>query len=235
MDDKVLLDMDIEVPGAKKEEEPRLRMAMKCGSGVTVLFGPSGAGKSTCLLSIAGLVKPARGWVKLGGEYLYDSAGGVDIRTEKRRVALVFQTLALFPHYSAIENVMYGLPRAMRGQERRTQAMGWLERMQVPHVAERRPGTLSGGEAQRVALARALSQEPGILLLDEPFSAVDTPLRRKLGQDVKALVDELGLAAVLVTHDREDARALGTKMVMLERGRVVGEGKPDELLRAADA
>ncbi len=229
MDSKVLLEMEVVVEG-QKGRSPRLSMELRCEAGVTVLFGPSGAGKSTCLLSIAGLIRPSRGFVRVGDRTLFDSRQGIDIPTPQRHTALVFQSLALFPHYSALENVSYGLPRELSAEERKKKARTWLERMQIPQVADRRPSTFSGGEAQRVALARALASSPRILLLDEPFSAMDTPLRHKLGQEVKHLVDELGMVALLVTHDREDARALSANVVMLEGGRVVGKGRPEELL-----
>jgi molybdate transport system ATP-binding protein len=197
------LSVDAVVPG-------RLEAAFVAPPGITVLFGPSGAGKSTCLSVIAGLLEPQRGRITLGTELL--SA----LPAHRRRVALVFQSLALFPHLSALENVAYGA---------RTDPKRWLDRMQVAHVAARRPAQLSGGEAQRVALARALASEPRVLLLDEPFSAVDAPLRRQLGEELKSLIAELQIPALLVTHDREDAAALGQRVVMLEQGRVVSEGK----------
>jgi ABC-type sulfate/molybdate transport systems ATPase subunit len=196
------LRVEARVPG-------RLDLAFTVPPGITVLFGPSGAGKSTCLSVIAGLLEPASGRVTLGSELLSARPA------HERRVALVFQSLALFPHLSALQNVAYGA----RGDPQR-----WLERMHVSHVVDRRPAQLSGGEAQRVALARALASEPRVLLLDEPFSALDSKLRRQLGDELKALVAELQIPTVLVTHDREDAAALGQHVVVLEQGRVVSEG-----------
>jgi molybdate transport system ATP-binding protein len=201
--------------------------------GITVLFGPSGAGKSTTLSVIAGLVAPTAGRVALGERVLFDSHARVDEPPERRRVALVFQSLALFPHLSVEENVAYGLPGGLPRAERRRRALEWLERMRVAHVVGRRPATLSGGEAQRVALARALASEPQVLLLDEPFSAMDSRLRMGLGEELRSLVAELRLPTVLVTHDREDALRLGERAVGLEQGRVVNTGTPAQVVGLA--
>jgi molybdate transport system ATP-binding protein len=202
---------DAVVPG-------RLEAAFTAAPGITVLFGPSGAGKSTCLSVIAGLLEPQRGRITLGNELLSS------LPAHRRRVALVFQSLALFPHLSARANVAYGA---------KSDPSRWLERMRVAHVAERRPAQLSGGEAQRVALARALASEPRVLLLDEPFSALDSALRRQLGEELKALVAELQIPTLLVTHDREDAAALGTQVVALDQGRIRATGAPADVLPKA--
>ena len=206
-------------------ELPRLDVAFDVPPGISVLFGPSGSGKSTCLSVIAGLLCPERGRVVLGDDVLTDSSERLHVPTHRRRVALVFQSLALFPHMSVIDNVAYG---ANDGSS----AVGWLERTRVAHLRDRRPATLSGGEAQRVALARALASEPRVLLLDEPFSALDYDLRRSLGADLVELVAELGIPTLLVTHDREQAALLGERVILLRRGRIAGAGAPAELLPA---
>ena len=208
------LSFEAKVPG-EHAGTLRLDARLEVPAGITVLFGPSGAGKSTCLYVIAGLLKPAFGQVTLGAQVLLDSTRGVFMPPHLRQVALVFQSLALFPHLTAEENVAYGMGNRSAG------AKEWLERMRVRHLAARKPATFSGGEAQRVALARALASAPRVLLLDEPFSALDVPLRRELGQELKAQVAELKIPALLVTHDREDAQALGERMVQLEAGRGV--------------
>ncbi len=196
----------------------RLDVELTVPPGVTVLFGPSGAGKSTCLSVIAGLLEPEPGSkVTLGDVVLSE------LPAHRRRVGLVFQSLALFPHLDALANVAYG---ARSGAE----AAKWLERMRVQHVAGRRPGQLSGGEAQRVALARALASEPRVLLLDEPFSAMDFELRRSLRDDVLSIVSQLQLPTLLVTHDRDDATQLGSRVVKLSAGRVTAVGSPADVL-----
>ncbi|MBL8949788.1 MAG: ATP-binding cassette domain-containing protein [Myxococcaceae bacterium] len=205
------LHVKVRVPG-------RLDVELSVPPGITVLFGPSGAGKSTCLSVIAGLLEPEVGsTVKLGDVELSK------LPAHERRVALMFQSLALFPHLTAHQNVAYGA-RAPG------EATKWLERMRVQHVAARRPGQLSGGEAQRVALARALASEPRVLLLDEPFSAMDFELRRALRDEVRGIVAQLQLPTLLVTHDRDDAAELAARVVRLSEGRVTAVGPPDEVL-----
>lgn len=201
--------------------------------GMNVLFGPSGAGKTTILSSIAGLLRPSVGEITLAGRALFESARALDVPPNERRVALVFQTLALFPHLDALANVAYGVPRSLRGAERLQAARGFLERMRVPHLARRFPSTLSGGEAQRVALARALASEPQALLLDEPFSALDDDLARELGRELAEYVRTLALPVVLVTHDRALARSLGddARVTLLRAGNVEATGSVADLLR----
>jgi molybdate transport system ATP-binding protein len=207
--------------GARAEigEVPdRLRLALTLPAGVSVLFGPSGAGKSTCLLALAGLVRVAAGHVTVQGRPLFDAARGLDVPPHARRVALVFQSLALFPHLDVEANVAFGIEPTTPRAQRRELAQHWLTRMRVAKLSRRRPGTLSGGEAQRVALARALASRPQLLLLDEPFSALDHVLRRDLSAEVSALVSELQIAALLVTHDRDDAATLGERVIRLRDG-----------------
>jgi molybdate transport system ATP-binding protein len=208
----------------------RLEAQLCAPPGITIIFGPSGAGKSTTLAAIAGLVTPARGRIALGDDIWFDGARRLVRPVETRGIAYVFQSLALFPHMSALGNVEYGLPRALPRAERRRRAAEMLTRMKVAHLAERRPATFSGGEAQRVALARAFAPAPRLVLLDEPFSALDRELRRDFIADVRAYVDEARIPLVHVTHHRNEARALGDRVVLLEGGRVKSQGGVDELL-----
>ena len=197
---------------------PRLDVEFEFRAGITAIMGPSGAGKSTLLTSIAGLLRPAEGRIELNGELLFDSATRVHVAPHKRRIGLVFQSLALFPHLNVWRNVAYGLPTSAH-ESPRERAVHWLSRTHVAHLADRRTTTLSGGEAQRVALARALASEPRALLLDEPFSALDTALRLRLGAELRDLIDELAMPTLLVTHDKRDALKLGLRVLMLEDGR----------------
>lgn len=201
-------------------DRPRLAVDLAFPAGITAIMGPSGAGKTTLLTSIAGLVKPAMGRISLDGVAFLDTERGVFVPPHGRRMALVFQSLALFPHLSVWENVAYGLPAGARGQ-RRERALDWLDRARVRPLADRATGLLSGGEAQRVALARALASEPRALLLDEPFSALDGALRRELGAELRALIAELNIPALLVTHHQEDAASLGSQVLLIEQGRLV--------------
>jgi len=212
-----VLDVSVRVGEAAT---PRLDVSFRVGGGVTVLVGPSGAGKSTCLSAVAGLVRPSVGRVVLAGRTLFDDARGVDVPPRARRVALVFQSLALFPHLTAADNVAFGVPRVLPRKARRELSLHWLTRMRVAHVAARKPGTLSGGEAQRVALARALASAPALLLLDEPFSALDPVLRRELSSEVAQVVAELSIPALLVTHDLADAGQVGGRILRFRAGRL---------------
>jgi molybdate transport system ATP-binding protein len=207
-----------------------LEAAFDVPPGTTVLFGPSGSGKSTTLAAIAGIVRPTAGRIALGAEPWFDADTRVDVAVHQRRVAFVFQSLALFPHMSASRNVAYGMDRTLHREARRARADALLGRLRVGHLADRRPPTLSGGEAQRVALARALATRPRVVLLDEPFSALDAALRRDLLADVRALVAELGVPVILVTHHRDDALAFGDRLVVLEAGRVIRTGTVEEAL-----
>jgi molybdate transport system ATP-binding protein len=206
-----------------------LDVAFDAPPGVTVLFGPSGSGKSTTLACIAGLTRPTSGRIALGGETWFDADARIDVPVHRRRVAFVFQSLALFPHMTAAQNVAYGIDRAIEREGRRARAAALLERLRVRHLADRRPATFSGGEAQRVALARALATRPRVVLLDEPFSALDRDLRRDLVADVKQFVRELNVPVLFVTHQRGEARALGERLVLLEHGRVRRVGGIDQL------
>ncbi|HVU02635.1 MAG TPA: ATP-binding cassette domain-containing protein [Polyangiaceae bacterium] len=202
--------------------------------GVTILFGPSGAGKSTTLSAIAGIVRPDAGRVALGDVTLYDSERAIDVPAESRRLSLVFQSLALFPHLTARQNVEYGIDRKVAASERTERASRMLERMKVAHVADRRPSTFSGGEAQRVALARAFAREPRVVLLDEAFSAMDRELRYELGREVRAMVDELRIPTLLVTHHRMEARLVGDRAVLIRDGRIEAEGPVRDVVPAPE-
>jgi molybdate transport system ATP-binding protein len=213
-----LLSVAIEV--ASKDARPRVQARFEV-RGVTALCGPSGAGKSSCLKAIAGLLRPDRGAVRLGSVTLFDHEQKIDVPTHRRRVGVVFQGLALFPHLSALENVLFGAPPGLSRARAREHALSWLARMQVVDLADRPAGRLSGGEGQRVALARALAAEPRALLLDEPFSALDAALRAGLREELRAIVGAMGLPTILVTHDEEDARSLATQVIRLQGGVMV--------------
>jgi molybdate transport system ATP-binding protein len=165
---------------------------------------------------------------------LFDARTGLDCPPHRRRVALLFQSLALFPHLDALGNVAYGVPDKVGKAEREQRAHAWLSRMRVAQLARRYPSSFSGGEAQRVALARALASEPRALLLDEPFSALDQGLVNELSTELVEHVNALSLPVVLVTHDRKLARALGREVTLLRAGRVERVGLASELLAEVD-
>lgn len=194
------------------------------------LCGPNGAGKSSTLLALLGLVRPAAGRVEVAGRLLFDAAAGVDLAPEARRIGYVPQGFGLFPHLDALDNVAYGLRAA--GQPRRVareRARAALDTLGAGALADRRPTGLSGGERQRVALARALVLAPDLLLLDEPLGALDVSSRAEVREQLAAHLRAFGGVAVTVTHDPDEARALATRVVVLEAGRVTQEGPPDTL------
>jgi molybdate transport system ATP-binding protein len=206
-----------------------LDVELACPPGITCVMGPSGSGKSTILAVLSGLAVPDAGRVALGDEVWLDRARGIDVPVHARRLAYVFQGLALFPHLTALGNVTYGMADVARG-DRAARAQALLDRVGVGHLARRRPRTFSGGEAQRVALARALARSPHLVLLDEPFSALDRELRSQLTALVRELVAELGVPLVHVTHSIAEARLLADQVVRLERGTVVACGPAAEVL-----
>ena len=201
----------------------RLELTLALGRETFALVGPSGAGKTTVLRAVAGLVRPEHGRVSLDGTVLFDSSSGVDLPPEVRRVGFVFQDYALFPHMTVAQNVAYGA---------RSGAGELLDRFRIAHLAGARPGELSGGERQRVGLARALARDPGVLLLDEPLSALDPHTRAALRLELKELLDELNLPVLLVTHEFHDAAVLADRVAALADGRIRQVGTPSELVAA---
>ena len=214
------LEVAIRVDGAVGQR-PRLEVELAFERGVTAIVGPSGAGKSTLLSAIAGLVPLSAGHIRLDGAALDDVALGVHTAPHRRGVGLVFQSLALFPHLSVQDNVAYGIADRRRGRD---EARDWLRRVRAEHLAERRVPTLSGGEAQRGALARALAARPLFLLLDEPFSALDRPLRAALVADLGGLLRGLDIPTLIVTHELADVAGLAARVVGLVAGGVEADG-----------
>jgi molybdate transport system ATP-binding protein len=210
-----------------------LQVELQVGAAETVtLMGPSGAGKSTCVALVAGLQRPRRGRVRCDGQTWCDTAAGRDLPPEARRAGVLFQDYALFPHLDARANVAYGLRARGAGREDAVRAADrWLERVGLTHLASRRPRDLSGGEQQRVALARALASGARALLLDEPFGALDVATRAVLRGELRAVLREAALPALVVTHDPVDALALGDRVAVLENGRLTQVGTHEELWR----
>jgi ABC-type sulfate/molybdate transport systems ATPase subunit len=217
------LAVDFTLPLRAFELELTLEVA-----GVVALVGPSGAGKSSVLRVVAGLARPPRGRVALGEELWLDAERGIFLAPEQRRVGLVFQEYALFPHLSVRANVAYGAGGRPVHE--------LLERFRIERLAEARPAELSGGERQRVALARALARRPGVLLLDEPLSALDAHTKSTVRAELAELLRGLGLPTLLVTHDYEDAAALADEVGVLVDGRLRQLSTPAELVaRPQDA
>lgn len=197
---------------------------------ITILFGASGSGKSTTIKSIAGIIQPDSGRISVNGHTLFDSQQRINVPVRSRRVGLVFQGLALFPHLSALGNVEFPIADLSR-RERRKLALGYMERLGIKHTALRRPCDISGGEAQRVALARALASKPRLLLLDEPLSAIDEATKQEIITDLKMINRDLRLPIIYVTHNRDEAVSLGNHLVAYEHGRVAMAGEPLEIFQ----
>lgn len=185
--------------------------------GITALFGPSGSGKSVTLATIAGLLRPDHGTVTIDGSVVADTERRIHVRTQDRHLGMVFQHAALLPHRSPLDNVALAV-RTGTKVRRRAAAHELLEQVHADHLAHSPTRTLSGGEQQRIALARALAGQPRLLLLDEPFSALDQPIRASLRRLVREITDTHHLTAIIVTHDLDDISHLADRVVLFEPG-----------------
>jgi molybdate transport system ATP-binding protein len=202
------------------------------GHSVTVLFGPSGSGKTTILRCLAGLERPEEGTIRFGSETWFDAPQGICLAPQQRGVGFVFQDYALFPHLTVAGNIGYGLPARQR--EQRVGEM--FERFDLATLAEQYPRQLSGGQQQRVALARTLACGPRLLLLDEPLSALDAPLREQLRVELRRHLSACPIPVLLVTHDRDEALAMGEDLVVMSGGTVLQSGPvPEVFSRPASA
>ncbi|MHB8502615.1 MAG: molybdenum ABC transporter ATP-binding protein, partial [Candidatus Acidiferrales bacterium] len=208
-----------------------LDVSLEIPPGITILFGPSGAGKSTVLDCIAGLACPNAGRIAAGEEILFDSEAGVNCPPRARHIAYVFQTLALFPHMTAEQNVAYGLD-GLPHEQRSARVQEILNIFRVDKFRARRPAEISGGERQRIALARSLVTQPRVLLLDEPLTGLDASLKASIVDDLRAWNAARRIPILYVTHSREEVDALGERVIAMDHGRVVSEGTPMEVLEA---
>jgi molybdate transport system ATP-binding protein len=196
-----------------------LDVQLKADNQILILLGPSGSGKTTVLHLLAGLFKPDEGFIKINDRILYSSGEKINNPPQSRNVGYLFQNYALFPHMTVRQNVFYGLKsKGCRQDGFALDPLELLDSFGVGHLIDRYPSQLSGGEKQRVALARALVVQPNLLLLDEPFSALDRNTRISLRQELKKLHQQWQIPFVLVSHDEEDAKFLGDVIVTLENG-----------------
>lgn len=208
-----------------------LDVELSTPAGFTILFGASGAGKTTLLDCIAGLATPDSGTIRVGPRVFFDAQSGVNLPVSVRNVGYVFQDLALFPHLTVEGNIAYGLDRFPQAErEQRIRAI--LEAFRIRDLRERRPREISGGERQRVALARSLVTDPCILLLDEPLAALDSPTKARILDDLRAWNEAHRIAILYVTHSREEVFALGERVLVLDRGRLLAQGTPHEVMGA---
>jgi molybdate transport system permease protein len=218
----------LEVDLERTLENFTLRIALSARNGAVGLLGPSGSGKSMTLRMIAGVSKPDRGRVVLNGRVLFDSSQGLNTRAADRRIGVVFQDYALFPHLTVAENVGFGLAR-MDKDDRRARIWKQLETMGIAELANRYPPQISGGQRQRVAIARCMAMEPDALLLDEPFAALDPHLRRRTEEQLRAALAGFNGPVVFVTHDMEEAFRFCSELQVLDNGRVIASGPKHKL------
>jgi molybdate transport system ATP-binding protein len=200
-------------------------------SGITMLFGASGAGKTTLLRSIAGLIRPDSGQIKIDDRILFDSDTGVDVPIRERKLGLLFQNLALFPHLSVRKNIEFGLNGLDRiDAQQRAESM--LKSFRISNVRNQKPNEISGGERQRVALARTLVTNPRVLMLDEPLSALDYATQSEIIDDLRAWNAAQNVPVLYVTHSQREVFALGERVIAIENGKILSHGTPQEVLEA---
>ncbi|QJT11030.1 ABC transporter ATP-binding protein [Oceanidesulfovibrio marinus] len=217
---RLQLDIRKQLPSRGRVFE--LRSRFSTADRHVVLFGPSGSGKSLTLNALAGLLTPDSGTIAVDGVTFFDASRGVDLPARERHVGYVFQDYALFPHLSVRHNVAFGLKKLGRrlGKAHAGQVEEMLSLLGLAGIAGNMPAEISGGQRQRTALARALVTKPGLLLLDEPFSALDEPLRKAMRQEVLRILEYFDMPLVLVTHDPADVSMFGSTVVMAKDGRV---------------
>jgi len=205
-----------------------LNVSLTLRKGITVFFGPSGSGKTLTLHTVAGLVEPDSGVVRVNGEVYFDKKRGVNLPIHRRRIGYVFQESSLFPHMTVFDNIAYGISGlSPGGKKERVRLM--IERMRLSGLENNFPHQISGGQKQRTALARALAASPLLLLLDEPFASLDNPVREKLRLDLLTIGREEHIPLIFVTHDVEEAFVLAEELVVLNDGRVEQTGNKEDI------
>jgi molybdate transport system ATP-binding protein len=190
------------------------------------LYGPSGAGKTSIIRMIAGLMTPEKGNITINGLVWFDSQKKINLKPQKREIGIVFQEYSLFPNMTVYENLKFALPKG----ESPKFILDLLETIELENFKEKKPFWLSGGQKQRVALARALVRKPSILLLDEPLSALDSVLRRKLQEDILSFHQRFELTTIMISHDYHEVKKMSDRVIILEKGKIVNDGKPESVL-----
>jgi molybdate transport system ATP-binding protein len=223
----------VEIDVALKRGAFELEARFACGAPIVALFGRSGSGKSTLVNAIAGIVRPTRGRIAVGTRTLFDSARGVDLAPEARRVGYVFQDALLFPHMDVAANLAYG-ERLTPARDRFVERDRMIELLDLRRLLDRRPLDLSGGERQRVAIGRALLASPSVLLMDEPLASLDAPRKAEILAYIELLRDEIRLPIVYVSHALEEVTRLADHLVLMSEGRVAAEGNVAEVLSRRD-
>ena len=224
--------MSICVDIEKKLGSFTLRVKFQAEDETLALLGASGCGKSMTLRCIAGIEKPDRGKIILDGVTLFDSETGINLSPQARRTGFLFQNYALFPNMTVLQNIKTGAKREKDSQKQNNMVQSVIERFDLAELTDRYPHQLSGGQQQRVALARILVSSPKILLLDEPFSALDSHLRFRLEQEVKEVIRQFGKTVILVSHDRDEVYRMSDKIALMESGRIQTVGSNQEVFSA---
>lgn len=206
--------------GDKRKNEFSLDISFSVENGITVLVGASGSGKTTTLRLIAGVLTPDEGIIKVGAQTYFDSSQNINLSIQKRRVGFVFQDYALFPHFTAEQNIAYGI-KTKDKKAKFEKALEMLALFHIEHIKGRLPREISGGEQQRVALARALASNPAVVLLDEPLSAVDVETRAKLLDEIESAQRQTNIPFVYVTHNETEAERFGNQRIILQQGQII--------------
>ena len=231
------LEVDIRKTLQSGDRRFELEAAFSSQDDLTVIFGASGSGKSLTIQAIAGLVTPEQGRIVVGGETLFDSQQGINLPARKRGVGYLFQDYALFPHLTVRENIAYPLKKAWHlnlSSDDRQEVDEIMAAFEITHLAESYPAELSGGQRQRVALARAMIKKPSILLLDEPFSALDSMLRHRMRMELLEIRQRFGVPLVVITHDPADVDVFADTLVIFANGRVEEVSARKEFVASED-
>lgn len=223
--------MSLEVAVTKKLKDFRLEASFSHGKGRLGILGASGCGKSMTLKSIAGIVRPDSGRIVLNGRVLFDSAARIDVKPQRRKVGYLFQNYALFPHMSVLDNIACGIGLTGREAAGSKDVREMISLLRLEGLEERYPGQLSGGQQQRVALARILVYRPEILLLDEPFAALDEYLKERLQLQLGEVLRDWGSDVILVTHNRDEVYKLCGRLAVMDAGGIIGMGSTAGLFR----
>lgn len=200
-----------------------LDVSIHSNSKRIVIFGPSGAGKTMILKSIAGLITPDKGFIKIANKVLFDSSLKINLKPQQRHLAYLFQNYSLFPHLTVQQNIAFALKKGLLNPKKKTplsQANQWINKLELTELVDLYPSQLSGGQQQRVALARALTPNPCMLLLDEPFSALDYGLRHKIRHEINELQQQLDIPIILISHDIEDVKLFGEHVIDIHNGKL---------------
>lgn len=222
----VTIDIEKKLPGFF------LKLNMEFGNEIIGILGASGSGKTMLLNSIAGLVRPDKGKILQDGRVSYDSAKKINLPPRERKVGYLFQRYALFPHMTVAENIAFGLSSPDRG-EKEKKIDELLDRFHIGEIRNRYPSQISGGQQQRAALARAMASDPGILLLDEPFSALDSFLKNHMRKEMETYLKDFGGTTLLVTHDLEEAYRLCDRILIIRQGKAEAFGSREDIFRCS--